>query len=193
MIDVTIIPLVGFNPFSHMGHAKDLGDMMLRCPGLKYVGLSKKDTYFSFEDKSAILKRQWKMPRLNVWAAKTPGDMVGAVHQTVRPYDESVRLTLVVGHDRLSMAEGLQKSLEAGKIPEMQGLYYDRINIKTPMQDRERHGFSGTMMREAASDADFDTFWNHLGRDIFSENEAKVLLNRVVLGIEKGDIKIHRR
>lgn len=194
MIEVSVIPMVGFVPFSHMGHYLDLGKTLENAPGLKYLGLSRPSCTrsFGFDMKKEFLLLQWQMPKLNVFGVSSPGEMIGRVHQVLSAYDDTVNLTMVVGHDRLKMAEGLRNSLEHNEIHEMHGFYYNQISIKMPPHGRETHGLSGTKMRQAALDNDFLTFHKHIGLHI-DPIVTRHMMTKVQRALMDDEIHIKRR
>jgi hypothetical protein len=55
---VSVVPLVGFSPLSHMGHAQDLGGTLSSLPGNKHVGISAKADVFTPEERKAVLNKQ---------------------------------------------------------------------------------------------------------------------------------------
>lgn len=188
---VSIVPLVGFSPFSHMGHQQDLGSALASLPGKKIVNISPKADLFSPEERSDILKRQWSdVPDLSVQSLKSAGDVIG---QAFHGMPKGRRhLHMLVGHDRRAFAEGLKRNLEAGKIPEMKGQQFDSITIHHPEDTGRSHGMSGTNMRNAAASGDIDEFHRHLGPS-FSRKEARTLMQRVKKGLASGKLAVKRK
>lgn len=186
----SVIPLVGFSPISHMGHAHDLGGAMKKLPGHKTVGISNKADVFSPNDRSKIMKKQWGQKDVNHHFTKSGGDTIGhAFHKL--PKTGKKHLHILVGADRKGFAEGLKKSLEAGKIPEMNGHKWDHIHIHTPSDEGRSHGMSGTKMREAAHKGDHETFHKHLGTH-FSKEDAHKISGRIKQAIESKQLKLKR-
>lgn len=192
---VSAIPLVGFSPISHMGHAHDLGGSLKKLPGKKHIGISKKADVFSPEERKHILHKQW-----NSEGTKTPVHvhLAGSAGETVRHAYDSIKdkkgkkvLHLLVGHDRKDFAHNLKKSLEAGKISEMEGHKFDEIHVHHPEDSERSHGMSGTNMRAAAHSGDFETFHKHLGH-AFSKDEAHKVMAKVKEGIDSKKIKLKR-
>ena len=186
----SVIPLVGFSPISHMGHAHDLGGAMKKLPGKKHVGISQKADVFSPEERSHIMKKQWGQKDVNHHFTKSGGDTIGHAYHSL-PKDGKKHLHILVGGDRTEFAHGLKKSLEAGKIPEMNGHKWDSIHIHTPDDSGRAHGMSGTKMRAASVMGDHDEFHKHLGKD-FSHDESKGIMHRIKHAIENKQLKIKR-
>lgn len=186
----SVIPLVGFSPISHMGHAHDLGGAMKKLPGKKHVGISQTADVFSPEERSKIMKKQWGQKDVNHHFTKSGGDTIGhAYHQL--PKDGKKHLHILVGADRKEFGHGLKKALEAGKIPEMNGHKWDSIHVHTPADEGRTHGMSGTKMRAAAAVDDHETFHHHLG-PMFSKDEAKEIHGKVKSAILSKKLKIKR-
>jgi len=185
----TVVPITGFTPFSHMGHAKDLGETMHKLPGSKHVGISGKSEAFSSDERKEVLQRQW--------GKGTTAHVVTGAGETIRKAHDAMPKTgrkvlhILVGHDRKSMAEGLKKSLEAGKVKEMEGKKFDEIHIHHPEDTDRSHGMSGTKMRAAAHASNLAEFHKHLG-PMFSKDEANKYMKRVKLGISTGSIPLKR-
>ena len=186
----SVIPLVGFSPISHMGHAHDLGGAMKKLPGKKHIGISQKDDVFSPEERSHIMKKQWDQEGVNHHFTKSGGDTIGHAYHSL-PEGGKKHLHILVGGDRVEMAHGLKKSLEAGKIPEMNGHTWDSIHIHTPEDSNRKHGMSGTNLRSAAVTDDHDEFHRHLGH-AFSKNESESIRQKVKGAIVSKKIKIKR-
>tara|TARA_R110000868_G_scaffold285985_1_gene546487 strand:- start:114 stop:734 length:621 start_codon:yes stop_codon:yes gene_type:complete len=188
----TVIPLVGFSPFSHMGHAVDLGSTMASLPkGKRVVGMSTKSGAFTPEERTDIMKRQWSkhVPDLEVHPSTSAGETVA--HAFKQLPKGKRHLHLLVGADRKAFAEGLKQSLESNKIPEMVGQRFDSVTIHHPEDIDRQHGMSGTKMRTAASTGDIDEFHKHIG-PAFTRREAVGLMGRVKSGIQSGKIKVKR-
>lgn len=186
----SVIPLVGFSPFSHMGHAADLGEKLKSMPGKKHIGISSKSDAFTPEERKNILSKQWQNKDLNYHVTSSGGDTIAKAHSSLPKTGKKV-LHILVGADRLEMAQGLKKSLEAGKIKEMEGKKFDEIHIHTP-EDKERsHGMSGTKMRMSAVSGDLDEFHRHVG-SMFSKKEAKDLMGKTKSAITSGKLKVKR-
>jgi hypothetical protein len=186
----SVIPLTGFDPISHMGHAHDLGSTLNALPGPKHVGVSGKASLFSPEERSSILNRQWGSGH-NVHVVKSAGETIRRAHDSL-PADAGRRvLHLVVGHDRKAFAHGLRKSLMDGKIKEMEGRKFDDIHIHHPDDTNRSHGMSGTKMRQSVADGNFDEFHRHLG-PMFKKREAQSIFRKIGAGIKAGAVKIKR-
>jgi len=187
----SIVPLVGFSPISHMGHVKDLGNVLKKAPGTKHLGMSSKADYFSPTERKAILAKQLNNKSITTHLHKTAGETVGKAWNDVKNKRGKKHLHIIVGADRKAFGEGLKKSIEAGKIPEMAGGKFDHVHIHTPEDENRSHGLSGTKMRKAANESDLDTFHNHIGSS-FSKAEAKRLMDKTKAGIDSGSIKLKR-
>ena len=188
----SVIPLTGFSPISHMGHAHDLGGTLSKLPGHHHIGISSKAETFTGEERANILKRQWKdrSKNLKVHVDSSGGSVVSKAFHALPTTGRKV-LHILVGHDRKSFAEGLKKSLEDGKIKEMNGHKWDEIHIHHPEGEERGHGMSGTKMRTAVANGDSETFRKHLGSD-FSAKEADSIQNRIKSAIDKGEIQVNR-
>ncbi len=186
----SVIPLVGFSPISHMGHAMDLGGAMKKSPGKKWIGISSKADVFDPAERATILKRQWNSPNINIHIGSSGGETIGKAYKSL-PKNGKKHLHIVVGADRVAFAEGLKRSLENGGIKEMDGNSWDSVQIHTPEDSERSHGLSGTNMRLAATMGDKATFSKHLG-PMFDENETINIMDRVKKSILTGKIKLKR-
>jgi hypothetical protein len=186
----SVIPLTGFSPISHMGHAKDLGGAMAKLPGKKHLGVSAKSDVFDPSERASILHRQWNQKDLHTHVVKSAGETVANAFHSL-PKNGKKHLHLLVGSDRKEFAEGLKKSLEAGKIKEMGEHKWDHIHIHYPEDGDRSHGMSGTKMRTAVANNDINEFHRHLG-DSFSRDEAEKLHGRIKDAIDSGKLKVKR-
>lgn len=185
----SVIPMVGFSPISHMGHAADLGGTLSRLPGTKHVGISGKSDVFTADERKDILSRQWGKQEQQVHIVKGAGETVR------RAYDFLPKgrkhLHILVGHDRRGFAEGLKSSLEAGKIKEMGDKKFHSVTLHYPEDSDRSHGMSGTNMRQAAGSGDVDEVHRHLGPS-FSRQEAQSITKRMKGAIDSGKLKLVR-
>ena len=186
----SVVPITGFVPISHMGHAKDLGGTLAKLPGTKHVGISGKSEAYSPDERKNVLERQWG-GGVNAHVVSGAGETIRAAHDSLPKTGKKV-LHLLVGSDRRSLAEGLKKSLEAGKIKEMEGRSFDEIHIHHPEDLDRSHGMSGTKMRQAAADGDIEEFHKHLGPS-FSRQEAQQHMDKFRAGISDGSIPLKRK
>jgi hypothetical protein len=186
----SVIPLTGFSPISHMGHARDLGSAMKSLPGEKHVGISSKADLYSGDERSNILKKQWNQPNLKTHVVKSAGETIANAFHALPKTGKRV-LHILVGHDRKDFAHGLKKSLEDGKIKEMGEHKWDEIHIHHPEDENREHGMSGTNMRNAAQEGNLKVFHRHLGSS-FSSAEAKEHMKKFQKGIASGAIKVKR-
>lgn len=187
---VSVIPLVGFYPISHMGHAIDLGAALKSLPGKKIIGISDKACGFTNQERVDILDRQWGQPDLDKYFTKSGGDTIGYAFNSL-PEDGKKHLHILVGADRQNFGDRLKEALIAGKIHEMNGQYWDSIQLHHLTNDNREHGFSGTKMRLSASVGDYTTFGWHMGWG-FSSHESRALMERIRVLIDDGDLKIKR-
>ncbi len=186
----SVIPMVGFSPISHMGHAKDLGGSLAKLPGEKHIGISSKADAFSPEERKGILEKQWGKGKVKVHIAGGAGESIRAAHDSM-PGSGPKHLHILVGADRKSFAGGLKKSLEAGKIKEMEGRKFDSVTIHTPEDSDRSHGMSGTKMRAAANEGNEEEFHRHMG-PAFSREESNGVMKKVKAGIDSGKIPLKR-
>lgn len=186
----TVVPLMGVSPFSHMGHAHDIGGKMKSLPGKKVVGLSSKADVFSPEERKHIMSRQWQHKDTEYHVTKSGGDTVGHAYHSLPKTGKKV-LHILVGSDRKEFAHGLKDALENGRIKEMNGHKWDAIHVHTPEDEGRSHGMSGTKMRAAIAKGDTETFKKHLG-PMFDDKEAKTIMDRSRVGILSGKIKLKR-
>lgn len=184
----SVVPMAGFAP-SHMGHAADLGETLKKLPGTKHVGISGKFEAFTPAERKKLLEKQWGSGT-KAHIIKGAGESIRAAHDSLPSTGKKV-LHMVVGHDRKSFAEGLKKSLEAGKIKEMEGHKFDDIQIHYPEDTDRSHGMSGTKMRHAAHEGNIEEFHRHLG-PMFSRKEATAYMNKVKKGIDTGTVPLKR-
>lgn len=187
----SVIPLTGFSPISHMGHAMDLGTAMRKLPGTKHVGVSSKSDVYSATERKKILSKQWGGKKGGtVHVVHSAGETVRRAHDSL-PEGGKKHLHILVGADRKEFAHGLKKSLEAGKIKEMEGRHFDSITVHHPDDAERTHGMSGTKMREAAKKGDIETFHKHLG-PMFSRKEAEHHMGKIKSALESGALKVKR-
>lgn len=187
----SVVPLTGFSPISHMGHALDLGSALRGLPGTKHVGISSKSDVYSPSERKKILSKQWgdkRGPRVHV--VRSAGETIRAAHDSLPEGGRKV-LHILVGADRADMAHGLKRSLEAGKVKEMEGRSFDEIQIHHPEDTDRSHGMSGTKLRTAAANNDVETVHKHLG-PMFSRAEAEHHTKKIKRAIDSGALKVKR-
>ena len=187
----SVVPLTGFSPISHMGHALDLGGAMKKLPGTKHIGISSKSDLYSPKERSDILHKQWGHKDLNTHVVKSGGETIAAAHASLPKTGKKV-LHLLVGADRLDFAEKLKHSLAAGKIKEMHGKHFDEVHVHTPENSERSHGMSGTKMRTAASAGDLNTFHKHLG-SAFTKKEAQQHMSKIQTAMKSGKLSVKRK
>jgi len=184
------VAFMGASPNTHMGH-NDVFDTMGK-QGPSFVGLSGKSTVFSDSERSEIASRQTG-GKIEFKVEKTAGQTVGRAADTLDDDDEA-ELHLHFGGDRAGpkgMAEGLKKSVENGKIPELRGRKFKKVHIHYPENVDRPHGLSGTKMRDAAFRGDLETYHEHVGKG-FSEEEAKKMMDRTKEAIDSGSLPLKR-
>lgn len=185
----SVISLGGFVPFSHIGH-RDLGEALKRLPGTKHIGISSKSTAFSPEERKSILDRQWSDVGHTTHIVSGAGETIRRAYDSLPSHGRKV-LHLLAGGDRQDMAAGLKRSLEQGKIREMEHHKFDEIHIHAPADSNRTHGMSGTRMRQAAADGNEDEFHRHIG-SMFTRDESNRIMGRVKTGIQSGAIPLKR-
>lgn len=186
----SVIPMVGFSPISHMGHAQDLGGALKKLPGTKHVGISKKADAFEPEERKHIMNRQWGDVGHTTHVVSGAGETIRHAYDSLPKHGKKV-LHILLGGDRQEMAKGLKDSLESGKIKEMEGHKFDSIHIHAPSDSNRSHGMSGTKMRQAAADNNESEFHKHIG-PMFSKKESSGIMNKVKSSLESGKIKVKR-
>lgn len=186
----SVVPLVGFSPISHMGHAKDLGSKLKSLPGKHHIGISDKADTYSGKERAKILHKQWDHKGLKTHVAKSGGETIAKAYHSLPKTGKKV-LHILVGHDRKEMAHGIKKSLEAGKVKEMNGKHWDEIHIHHPEDTDRSHGMSGTNLRKAAHEGNLKEFHKHLG-PMFSEKEAKEHMHKIKTAIDSGKLDLKR-
>ena len=186
----SVIPLTGFSPISHMGHAKDLGSELKTLPGKKHIGISSKSELYTDKERGDILHKQWGDKDMKHHIVKSGGETIAKAFHSL-PKNGKKHLHILVGHDRKDFAHGLKKSLDAGKIKEMGDHKWDSITIHHPKDSNRSHGMSGTNMRNAAEKGNVKEFHRHLG-NMFTADEAKKHMQKFKSGIASGQIKVKR-
>lgn len=184
------VSFLGASPITHMGHHHDIGGSMNSAPkGKKFIGLSGKSDVFSDKEREDIANKQ-SGGKIEFKTEKSPGQTIARAYGSMKGSGKKV-LHLHFGHDRKPFAEGLKKSIENGKIPELQGHTPDEVHIHYPEGEERSHGLSGTKMRTAASSSDLGEFKKHVG-PAFSDKEAKKIMDRTRVGLMAGKIKVKR-
>lgn len=181
------VAFMGASPHTHMGHHIDVVGGMGQ--GKKFVGLSGKSDVFSDKEREDIANKQ-SAGKAEFKVEKSAGQTVGRAFHSMKGKGKKI-LHLHFGHDRKDMAERLKSSIEAGKIPELEGHKPDEVHLHFPKDEDRSHGMSGTKMRTAASTSDLNTYKKHLGPN-FSDKEAKSIMDRTRVGLMSGKIKVKR-
>ena len=179
---------LGASPITHMGHHIDVVGSMGEGP--KFVGLSGKSKAFSNEEREDIANKQSK-GTAEFKVESSPGFVIARAYNAVSNRKGKKVLHMHFGHDRKAFAEGLKKSVESGKIPELQGNKFDEVHIHYPEDEKRSHGMSGTKMRKAAHEGNFEEFSKHLGPN-FTISQTKKIMNKVKSGIDSGSIPLLR-
>lgn len=185
------VSFLGAAPFPHMGHHRDIVGSMEKAPrGRRFVGLSGKSQAFTDKEREDIANKQ-SGGRAEFKVEKTAGQTVGRAHGSVADRSGKKILHLHFGHDRKAFAEGLKKSIEAGKIPEMGGGRFHEVHVHYPEDTDRSHGMSGTKMRKAAHEDNLEEFHRHIGPN-FTRGEARKLMHKVKKNISSGSIPLLR-
>jgi hypothetical protein len=181
---------LGASPHTHVGHHTDVGGSMDAAPaGKKFIGLSGKSDAFSDKEREDIANRQ-SGGNIEFKTEKSPGFAIARAYKSMKGSGKKI-LHLHFGHDRKDFAEKLKGSIEAGKIPELEGNKPDEVRLHFPKDEGRSHGMSGTKMRTAAAEGDLPTYKKHLGPN-FSDKEAKGIMDRTRVGLMAGKIKVKR-
>jgi len=191
---VSIIPLMGLSPISHMGHFFDLGAKLKTLPGQKFVGVSSKNNIFDDdgEQRIYIIKRQWGEfidGSINFESCNSAGVTVAKAFDSLNPESRKI-LHILVGTDRFVFGKRLKRSIEEGKLKELKGSF-DEILLHSPENSDRSHGLSGTRMRNCALQRDFLGFAEHVGACFF-DFERWEYMGKIKLAIESGQIKVKR-
>lgn len=189
---VTAVPLVGFSPHSHDGHAIDLGQAVHHTPSKhKVIGMSNKAGHFSPEERTSIFKRQLEhhgYKGIEVKGSTTAGETLRHAKSKIESKGGKHVLHLVVGADRQKWAHGLAGAVREGKI---EGAHFHEVHVHTPLDLDRSHGMSGTNMRKAAAEGNHEEYHRHLGPG-FSRSEAKKIMKKTQEGIASKAIKLKR-
>jgi hypothetical protein len=181
---------LGASPHTHMGHHQDVGGSMDSAPaGKKFIGLSGKSDAFSDKEREDIANKQ-SGGNIEFKTENSPGHAIARAYKSMKGSGKKI-LHLHFGHDRKDFAERLKGSIEAGKIPELEGNKPDEVRLHFPKDENRSHGMSGTKMRTAATQSDLSTYKKHLGPN-FSDKEAKGIMDRTRIGLMAGKIKVKR-
>lgn len=185
MNSVTVVPLIGAYPITHMGHVYDLAQSLTLFPGRhKVIGLSSNNNPLDWQFRFEIFQTQLKEISGQITVIKS--SCAGESLARSRKFGEN--LNILVGGDRINFAERLKMGLEEGAIHEMKDMSFKSISIHTTTDVNRKHGLSGTRMREAIKYDDFETFWIHLGL-MFSEEKAREIYEK----LRSLDIKVKRK
>lgn len=189
---VTAVPLVGFSPHSHDGHARDLGHAVHHTPSKhKVVGMSAKAGHFAPEERASIFKKQLDhhgYRGIEVHSSTTAGETIRHAHSKIASKGGKHVLHLVVGADRLKWGHSLADAVRQGKI---EGAHFHEVHVHSPMDSDRSHGMSGTNMRKAAHEDNIDEYHRHLGPG-FSRTQAKKIMKKTQEGIKSKAIKLKR-
>jgi hypothetical protein len=181
------VAFMGASPHTHMGHQIDVVGGM--GAGKKFVGLSGKSDVFSDKEREDIANKQ-SGGSAEFKVEKSAGQTVGRAFDSMKGSGKKI-LHLHFGHDRKEMAERLKSSIEAGKIPELNGEKPHAVHIHYPSDENREHGLSGTGMRKAAEENNFAVYKKHMGPN-FSDKVIKSTMGRTRVGLLAGKIKVKR-
>ena len=189
---VTAVPLVGFSPHSHDGHAKDLGQAVHDTPGKhKVIGMSAKADHFSPDERRSIFKKQLDhhgFKGISIKSSSSAGETLRHAKEKIGNKAGKHVLHLVVGADREKWGHSLAGAIKDGKI---EGAHFHEVHVHTPADSGRSHGLSGTKMRQHAHDNDLNGYHKHLG-PAFSKSQAQKIMNKTREGIENKTIKLKR-
>jgi len=187
--------LTGLSPHSHMGHVKDIGNILSSTPsGKKIFSISNKADHFSPNERQKILKRQLEKEghkNIEIYGSNGMGDTVRHAASYVKNKSGKKILHLVAGMDRQKIAKRLRHSILNGKIGGISPNLFHEIKIHNPQDKNRSHGLSGTKMRLAAKNDDLETYHKHLGSN-FTKNEAKRIMLKTKNGINTNKISLKR-
>ena len=186
---ISVVPLVGFSPISHVGH-RDLRDELSKRNGKHFVGVSRKDEYFGTL-KKRILQKQWGDTIIDIVISESAGRTL----KDCRP-QQGDKFDIVVGKDRKAFAERLRKSIIDGNIKEINDLKFSEKDVTITCMPERTHEYSGTRMRQACFDLDFETFQEHIGltdEDFLVEGTIKSIMIEIRNLIIEGKISIKRK
>lgn len=188
METLSVVPLVGFSPISHIGHVIDLAQTLAVLPGNKVIGISKSSGPFDNDFRLRIFKRQMGKLADDISSFISMG-----VADTLSYHNYQgvpTTLNIVVGHDRISFGQRIKDCLTGGSFKEFPDNPFKEIIIHTPPHPRT-HGLSGMKMRQAAWDREQEVFYKHLGPN-FSFEESNDILEQVREAIVQGNLSIKR-
>ena len=187
---ISVVPLIGACPHTHIGHAKDLGNALYNIVGkYKVIGLSAKSDLFTSQERKIILDRQLEhlgYYQINTQVFNTAGDTLRYAHSLVNRLQGKKILHLVVGEDRKKWGNNLAQAIRDEKI---EGVVFDEVLVYV-IRGRE-HGLSGTNMRQAAQKRDLTAYHEHLG-SCFSKGQAFQLMIKTHHGLLNKKIKVKR-
>lgn len=177
-------------PCSHVGH-QDLVTAMQEHASNEncHISLSDKASYLSQDKRKEIMQKQ--SPKgVNIHTVHGAGESIRSAYDKLPPGKKV--LHLVGGEERQGMLEGLKRSLDAGKVKEMEGRHFDEVHIHNPSVSRRTttngEKTSGTNFRKALAAGDEQTIKDHLGA-AYSASLSKHLQK----GVQSGDIAINRK
>lgn len=180
---------MGTNPSAHVGHQQLVDEMLRHAPAEhSHVSLSNKAEYLSHPLRKKIMQQQ--SPKgVNVHVIHGAGESIRSAYDKL-PAGKKV-LHLVGGPERQPMLDGLKKSLEAGKVKEMEGRHFDEVHLHNPKVARRTTSngekTSGTNFRKALAAGDEQTVKDHLGAAYTPE-----LSKHLQKGVKSGAIPINR-
>lgn len=189
MNHVTVVPMMACFPVSHMGHAMDIKPLLDDLPGKKFIGLSKKNEVFTEKERKLVLETQWNLSKdYTILFVDSVGETIRAAYDSFNNFLPKT-LHLVVGYDRKDWGSTLCKKIHENKIPELNPGIFNTIHLYHA--EKRNHDFSGTNLRQAVLNGNYNFFKEHLGH-FFLETELKELYSRIKHHLDIGNIKVKR-
>lgn len=183
----SIIPMMGADPCTHMGHVNDLGELLKSLPEPRIIGLSDKPKLFSTTEREEILRRQLNDDSIHIITAETVGRVIRYA-KTLMGGEKPRTMHIVVGSDRFAFGNMIARSIIDAK----HGLEPGDFEVVQIHRGKDRDFvLSGKNMRHAALTLDIKEFRRHIG-PMFSDKEFNEILLRMYLGLKYNKLKIRR-
>lgn len=181
--------MTGVDPHTHMGHVQDLGELLLNLPGThKMFAMSSKAKGLDEGTRKNIFRKQTG-GKIEPIIANEFDEIVNHAWSKVKNQSGKKVLHLVGGKDRESQLKSLQQGLSSGKI---KNPGFDEVHYHLPEDIERTHGMSGTKMRNAVSNNNFEEYKRHLGSS-FSDDEARKIMGRIKDSINRGTTVVTRK
>lgn len=189
MNHVTVVPMMACFPVSHMGHAMDIKPLLDDLPGKKFIGLSKKNEVFTEKERKLVLETQWNPSHdYHILFVDSVGETIRTAYDSFNNFLPKT-LHLVVGYDRKDWGLRLCDAIHDNRIPELVPNSFYEFHLYNTSE--RNHSFSGTNLRQAVLDEQYDIFKEHLG-PYFLETEAKAIYSRIRRQLTSNNIKVKR-